>query len=294
MLLFAWAWARTLSGAAAAALGPYEKYTGQLDPDRLLLTMTFASTHTTVWLVCNAFFCAIKNSRRFEHWRSIPSEISARQNTLLIREAVVNAVANHLMLQFLFTYYVIAPLFAATGALRAFASEEMPPFSRTVVNLGGCILLQDGAFYWMHRLLHQPLFYHTVHRRHHAFRINHPIAVEHAHIAESVIGHLFPMLLPCVLLRIHGSTFMLWFGLMLAEGIDAHSGYTLQFSPFRVFRDPRRHQFHHSRCGGAEGSGTSGVYGSWLHFWDWLTGTDAPFLAYTLGNSTAKRGRGRS
>ena len=78
-------------------------------------------------------------------------------------------------------------------------------------------------------------------------------------------------------MRVHGTTFMLWFGLVLTEGVDGHSGYALPFSPFQLFRDSARHGFHHSRCGGAEGIGLSGVYGSWLPFWDWACGTDAAY-----------------
>ena len=126
--------------------------------------------------------------------------------------------------------------------------------------------------------------------QHHSFAINHPIAVEHAHVVESIVANLFPMFLPCVVLKVHGTTFMLWFSAMLAEGSDAHSGFALPYSPFRLFRQSERHAFHHSHCGGAEGLGTSGCYGGWLHFWDWCCGTDASFLDLASVTSGVRTG----
>jgi sterol desaturase/sphingolipid hydroxylase (fatty acid hydroxylase superfamily) len=224
------------------------------------------------------FFIAIDWCGHFQKYRLHKS--SSQPPRALLVEAAVNTIATHLLLQMLSTYYLAAPVFAATGALSSFVATETPGALEMLIQFALCILIHDTAFYWTHRMLHTPLLYRTVHKRHHTFTINHPIAVEHAHVAESLVANLFPMFLPCVVLRVHGTTFSLWFGAMLVEGSGAHSGFALPWSPFRLFRETERHAFHHSYCDGAEGLGTSGCYGGWLHLWDWACGTDAEFLEH--------------
>ena len=269
---------RELSATVGSVLRPYQAYLGPIDSDRLLLTTTFTVTHTITYSFMLSFFVFLDWSGRCQHWRL--HEKSVRPPRALLVEAAFNTLANHSLLQMLSTYYLAAPVFAAAGALDSFAAAEAPGVMQTLAHFALCIVIHDTAFYWTHRMMHTPLLYRTVHKRHHAFSVNHAIAVEHAHVVESIVANLFPMFLPCVLLKVHGTTFMLWFSAMLAEGSDAHSGFALPYSPFRLFRQTERHAFHHSHCGGAEGLGTSGCYGGWLHFWDWACGTDGAFLEH--------------
>jgi sterol desaturase/sphingolipid hydroxylase (fatty acid hydroxylase superfamily) len=189
MMSIAWDAVQTASLAALVALP-------QAHNDRMLLTVCFVLTHSVVWVAAVAFYLAIRWSGRFERY-SVNG--GAKPPRSLLIETALNTLLNHILLQWLFTYFVVTPVFAACGALNHFASPHPPALTTHVWHLALCIVIQDATFYWTHRLLHTPFLYRTVHKRHHAFVANHPLAVEHAHVVESIVGNLLPLFLPCIL-----------------------------------------------------------------------------------------------
>eukprot|EP00466_Bigelowiella_natans_P017488 jgi/Bigna1/39567/e_gw1.33.120.1 len=134
------------------------------------------------------------------------------------------------------------------------------------------ILLEDFGFYWCHRLLHQDFLYGYVHKQHHQFHANVPIAAEYFHPVEDVLN-ILPTLLGPILLRMHLGTLALWVMIRISEIVDAHSGYSLPFSPWdlllRIQGGADRHEYHHSH--------NKGCYGSFTKFWDWVAGTDVEY-----------------
>lgn len=161
-----------------------------------------------------------------------------------------------------------------------YSRSEIPPIYIHVLHIIGCILFEDCMFYWVHRTLHHKSIYAKIHKQHHKFTINHPIAAEYAHPVEGFFGNFLPFFLPQILFGLHGSTVILWTLLRVAEAVDGHSGYDIPLSPFNLLRDGARHDFHHTHGGGPDGVGTTGVFGSLLGFWDWFCGTDKPFKDY--------------
>ena len=134
-----------------------------IDRDRLLLTTTFAVTHTVTYSLMLSFFLLIDWSGHLQRYKLHKAGLYPPRALLL--EATLNTVANHVLLQLLSTYYLAAPIFAATGALNSFAAAEIPGFMQTLTHFALCIAMHDTAFYWTHRMMHTPFFYKTVHKR---------------------------------------------------------------------------------------------------------------------------------
>lgn len=269
----------TLQSTAATAEQTVWGVAAYEDHSRMLLTLGFCFTHSIfVWGMV-AFFGALRKYKMFEKHRITDKE----PNPATVRELYVEAIVDHLVVQWPFIYFVIAPLYSRfAGGLDTFAADDVPSVFTHVWQLAICVLMEDCLFYWVHRALHQKMFYASVHKEHHSNVINHPLAAQHAHIAEKLIGNSIPFWLPCILLNVHGSTLLLWSGVRIMEAIDAHSGYNLPFSPFAYGRDGARHDYHHSHGGGPEGMGVSGSYGSWLEVWDRVCGTDGDYQKYKM------------
>lgn len=119
-------------------------------------------------------------------------------------------------------------------------------------------LLEDAAFYWGHRILHEwPVLYRQVHKMHHDYTYTVSTAVLHLHPLEflvsfrawefmwaahaliAVVNHslqvcnILPVGLGPLITGAHAYTGLLWVALRLAQTQEAHSGYAWPWSPFR-------------------------------------------------------------
>ena len=76
------------------------------------------------------------------------------------------------------------------------------------------------------------------------------IAAENAHPFEFIIGNVCPYMLGPTLLgnKMHQVTLLIWTLARIGEAIDAHSGYEIPWSPFRLMPfnvTATYHDFHH-------------------------------------------------
>lgn len=245
--------------------------------NRMILTLGFCCTHSLAVWGSVAFFGALRKWKLAEQHRITQKDPDPK----IVRELFSEAIADHVVVQWLFIYFVMAPLYnRVTGLGGNFASASLPSTFTMVWQLLVCVVLEDAIFYWTHRALHHKAIYKHVHHEHHKIKINHVLASQHAHILEKLIGNSLPFWAPCMLLDVHCVTLMAWTLLQITESSEAHSGYDLPWSPFVLTRDGGRHDFHHSHAGGPEGMGTSGSYASWFEFWDKICGTDKSFKKF--------------
>lgn len=257
---------------------------------RMALTLGFCITHSICVLGSVGFFQGLRTLKLCEKHRIMPDK---EPDPKVVRELYGEAVADHFLVQWLFIYFAIAPLYTRfAGGLDAFAAVETPSAFTHIWQIMACMVLEDGLFYWVHRTLHHKALYKHCHHEHHIIKINHPLAAQHAHILEKLIGNSIPFWTPAILLNVHCTTFMMWTVFRITEAIEAHSGYDLPFSPFGLMHDGGKHDFHHSHGGGPEGMGVSGSYGSWFEFWDRVCGTDADYNKFAA--SQAKEGKARN
>jgi len=238
----------------------------------------------TFWLLV-AFFGFLRVTGCAD--RYVTQGPQKRPSAALVFESAANAVLNHGLLQWAAAVWAIAPLLERCGVLANLTADAgassypLDSWWEHGWRLAACIAVEDTAFYWTHRLLHQKRLYAAIHKRHHSFVAMHPLAGEHAHIVETLLSNLMPYYLGPILFGLHGSTFALWTYMRIAEAVDGHSGYALPFaplySPLSALLSRPHHDFHHSHGGGPDGVGTTGVYGSLTPFWDWACGTDKPY-----------------
>ncbi|MEZ4686353.1 MAG: sterol desaturase family protein [Bacteroidia bacterium] len=135
------------------------------------------------------------------------------------------------------------------------------------------MLLHDSWFYWMHRAIHHPVLYKTVHLVHHKSVNPSPWASFSFHfmeaLAEAMIVPLIMLLIP-----VHISTLLLFGLVSFLINVYGHLGY--EIAPrwfrhsflFRILNSSVYHNLHHSRF--------RGNYSLYFRHWDRLMGTEHP------------------
>lgn len=118
------------------------------------------------------------------------------------------------------------------------------------------IFLREIIFYYVHRLLHHPFLYPTLHKPHHRFTAPVALAAQYATITEHILANILPVALPPKILKCHIVTFWVFLALELLETTTVHSGYNF-FSGLA-----KMHDLHHEKfvvCFGTVG------FLDWLH-----------------------------
>ena len=149
---------------------------------------------------------------------------------------------------------------------------SFPVFFGQVIFL---MLVEDFAFYWAHRLLHQKWIYPYVHKLHHEYYNSIVISSGYTHPIEYLLSSFLPSALGSALLmgRTHLLAMLVFLTFRLVESCEAHSGYDFPFSltkylPFSC--SPSYHNHHHLV--------NIGNYGSFFIIWDTIFGTNSHFF----------------
>jgi len=195
----------------------------------------------------------------------------------LVVHAVAKLVLETLLFQPLSVWFVLYPLLqphsSKDGDWDFMALDTIPNDWSTILwQIVLSFAVTDTAFYWCHRTLHHPRLYSGFHKQHHEFRVSVGVAATYSGTLESATNAFSTMLGPLLLRnKMHFSTLLLFTVLRLWETVDAHSGYSLPWSPWSVLRRTDRHDFHHSH-----NLGNFGMF----PFWDAVMGTDMHYMKW--------------
>ncbi|KAG2191154.1 hypothetical protein INT46_001414 [Mucor plumbeus] len=158
-------------------------------------------------------------------------------------------------------------------------------------------VFEDAFHYCVHRLMHWPPLYKSIHKVHHEYAAPFGIAAEYAHPLEtSILGFGTiggPLIYHFVEThyfhgtrdwQLHMFTMLFWITCRLFQAIDCHSGYDFPWSarhfiPFWAGAD--HHDYHHMAF--------VGNYASSFRWWDYLFGTDVKYRAYRARQAEEKR-----
>lgn len=222
---------------------------------------TFGLTFALYWLVGGLYTAVDLTGRpafllRYKMQPAAqPYPVPAAQVGRVVRQVLFNQLA------------VGLPFALAAHALLEWRgydrSPRLPAFPWVLCELAVCVLVEEAAFYYSHRLLHHPRLYRHVHKRHHEWTAPIAITAVYCHPVEHVLSNLVPPLLGVLLLGSHPATAWLWFSVALLSSLNAHSGFHLPFFP-----SPEAHDYHHLRFN--NNYGVLGVL-------DRLHGTDRQF-----------------
>jgi len=135
------------------------------------------------------------------------------------------------------------------------------------------LVVHDTYFYWMHRTVHHPKLFKTIHLVHHKSVNPSPWASYSFHFFESILeGLIAPIVL--LLIPMHPTALVLFALSSFFINVYGHLGFEVAPRWFRhsflfeIVNTSVHHNLHHEKF--------KGNYGLYLRFWDRLMGTENP------------------
>jgi len=141
----------------------------------------------------------------------------------------------------------------------------LPSLTEVIRDVILCIFLREVIVYYIHRLVHHPSIYKTIHKPHHAFTPPIALAAQYSTFREHVLLGIIPIASPPMILRSHVVTFWVFLAMQLFETATMHSGYDF-FAGFA-----RRHDLHHEKFSVC--FGPTGLM-DWIHNTEWKNRED--------------------
>ena len=105
-----------------------------------------------------------------------------------------------------------------------------------------CILLEEILFYYIHRILHFPFFYSSIHKKHH--QLIAPIALGTLYVDpwDHLFLNLLPILITPLLTRVRGPFLYIWFLLANISSVFSHCGFSF-FGKGVVIHHDNHHKY---------------------------------------------------
>ncbi|NXN93863.1 FXDC2 protein, partial [Rhinopomastus cyanomelas] len=180
-------------------------------------------------------------------------------DTKKLRQAIYTVLFN----QFFVSLPMLVPMFYVMEWWGNTFHKELPTFRWFLVELSVFTLLEEILFYYTHRLVHHPLLYKNVHKKHHEWTAPIGVVSIYAHPLEHILSNTLPVMTGPMVMGSHIVSIATWFSLALITTSISHCGYHLPFLP-----SPEFHDFHHLKFN--QCYGVLGVL-------DYLHGTDRVF-----------------
>lgn len=164
--------------------------------------------------------------------------------------------------------------------LRGCFDVAFPSIFMFVIQFAWNICVCDTLLYWNHRTLHHPSLYARFHKQHHEYKSPIPVSSEYFTFVEELATGVIPTMAGPMIWGQNYLVIFMWIIFRVSESSDAHSGYNLPFSIFRLGRPSDRHWFHHSH--------NTGCFGAFLTFWDRVGGSDVTYLEWKKSEAAKK------
>ena len=211
------------------------------------------------------------------------------QQKLPQRQQIVTEVTYSLLTFLVFASVVVFIKFLSnnhilnTKIYRQFAEHSWQYYIATTAFV---IFFHDTYFYWVHRLMHHPLFYERVHKVHHLSKDPTPWASFAFHPFEALLEIGFvPILIFSI--PLHYSSLIVLSLWQIVFNVMGHLGYemfprkALQHPLLKWLNTSTNHNMHHKYV--------RFNYGLYFSFWDTLMGTTHPKYNELFNEVTARR-----
>ena len=170
------------------------------------------------------------------------------------------------------------------GWTQLYAEVQMYGSWYLIASIPLLLVLHDTYFYWMHRLMHDPLFFRRIHRLHHLSRTPSSWAAYSFSLGEAVVMTLF-VPLTMLFIPVHPIALFVFLAIMIVRNAMGHSG--VEFhprfwvdSPLDLLTTVTHHDLHHQRF--------EGNYGLYFTWWDRLMSTELPEYKETFRKVTSR------
>ena len=210
-------------------------------------------------LIVLAYFLFWKRFKaRFKRWRI---QIRQRVDSTQIRSELKNSMATLIVGALLSS---VVTYLGTQGYTKIYLNFSDYHSLWGITGFFLLLIVGDGWFYWVHRLLHHPSIYRYVHRVHHESIDVNPFTSMSFHWLEALLLSLW--IIPVALLcPIYAPFLFLMQILGILNNIKAHLGYEFYPSYFhnswlRFLTTSTHHNMHHSKF--------NGNYGLFFRFWD--------------------------
>lgn len=135
------------------------------------------------------------------------------------------------------------------------------------------LVVHDTYFYWMHRTVHHPSLFKTIHLEHHKSTNPSPWASYSFHFTEGVLESIIaPILL--FFIPMHPLALLLFTTASFSMNVYGHLGFEITPKWFRhsflfeIMNTSTHHNLHHEKF--------KGNYGLYFRIWDRIMGTEHP------------------
>jgi sterol desaturase/sphingolipid hydroxylase (fatty acid hydroxylase superfamily) len=99
-----------------------------------------------------------------------------------------------------------------------------PLLLNALLYFGGFMICEEMLFYWVHRLLHLPVFY-QFHKWHHRWHSPVALVALSAHPVEHTFCNILPLISGPLILQAPEWMTLLWISIGTVNGLVSHSGY---------------------------------------------------------------------
>ncbi len=254
--------------------------------DFLLASLVFFLVVVFRYLLIAGFFYGYFYGWKPERWQS--RKINRKPH---LPRQYRKEIGWSLLTSFIFGFFgALTALGWQMGYLRIYTDLSSKDFFYFPFSLLTALFIQECYYYWLHRAMHHPRIYRSVHRVHHDSHITSPWTSFSFHPLESVLQALiFPAML--LILPMHPVVIVIFLTVMTLTSAINHLDIEIYPASFerhwlgRWFIGATHHSLHHRQY--------RYNYGLYFTFWDKWMQTESPLFSQLFREKTAKASKER-
>jgi sterol desaturase/sphingolipid hydroxylase (fatty acid hydroxylase superfamily) len=249
-----------------------------------------AIVYFTLYFISHPFF----ERFRLQEWVWFRGDSNRTKQYLeLVKRTTILLIFGTFIANGIVSWLVFDLFFDTTRDFAAY-TDTLPELSTHLLQIIGCLIFFDTAFYWSHRLFHERAFVkrffggkinlYQYHKDHHAYYSTTALAGVWLDGLDSTVTSIMCGFIPLLFIRMHLVTYFTYSFINIFHSCYDHSGYHFAFDPFQLIpfgSHNDSHNGHHSM--------NDGNYGLYWRHWDVLCNTDHRWVEFDIDRQYAMR-----